>query len=153
MCSVPGENEASTAPTRGPRLTNLRFTGAVTGVTVLVSAVVLWEKHTPDALLRVNWFFGAVIEVVFWGWPAFAVYIWLARDKWTATLCGVLIFVAMVRGWSAFATDPSSTASVGPGFLGWLLLPAAVGGVCWCASLLLRFRDRGTGGGTYTAAP
>jgi len=108
----------------------------VTATTVLISAAVLWVRQTPYALLRVHSYGGAVGEVLFWGWPAFAVYMGLARRRWTVVLCGVMILAGMVWGWSSYATDESSTASLGPGFLGWLLLPAAEAVVCGVASQL-----------------
>src|SRR4051812_30224352 len=38
-------------------------------VAIVAAAIVLWVRQTPEALLRTDSFFGAVVEVAFWAAP------------------------------------------------------------------------------------
>jgi hypothetical protein len=103
--------------------------GAVIAASILAAAAVLWVRQTPDALLRVESFGGAVLEVAFWSTPTFVLYLLLARS-WVAVVGeGVLLSAIFVVGWWSYATDWHSTASLGPAGSGWFVGPAVVVGV------------------------
>ena len=67
-------------------------------VAVVGSASVLWLRQADDALLR--------------------------ADSFAAAIAGVLLL--LIWGWWRSATDWHSTAALGPGLLGWLLVPVVV---------------------------
>jgi hypothetical protein len=104
---------------------------------VLLSAAALWSQQTNDALLRVHSFPGAVAEVLFWGLPALVVYVLVARRPTAVFLLGAVLVVSLVAQWWSSATDRHSTASLGPGLLGWFALPALFG-LWWLVPRLVR---------------
>jgi hypothetical protein len=103
--------------------------GVVIGSSILAVAAVLWVRQTPDALLRVESFGGAVLEVAFWSTPTFVLYLLLARSWVTVVGEGVVLAAIFVSGWWSYATDWHSTASLGPAGSGWFVGPAVVIGV------------------------
>jgi hypothetical protein len=96
---------------------------------ILAAATVLWMRQTPDALLRVESFGGAVTEVAFWSAPTFVLYVLLARSRVAVVGEGMVLAAIFVAGWWSYATDWHSTASLGPAGSGWFVGPAIVIGV------------------------
>lgn len=93
---------------------------------VLASAAVLHFRGTPDALLATDSFVGATFSVVFWALPAFALYLLIPWSMTAIVIEGLLILALLVTTWWSSATDTHSTASLGPGFAGWLFAPAII---------------------------
>src|SRR5690349_20272312 len=85
------------------------------GVAVVGSAMVLWQRQTSDALLRVKSFPGAILEVAFWALPGLVLYLALARRPVVVIVEGVVICAVLIAQWTESATERSSTASLGPG--------------------------------------
>ena len=48
-------------------------------LTVFAAATILWVRQTPDALLSVESFSGAMLQVGFWAGPSLLLYLWKAR--------------------------------------------------------------------------
>jgi hypothetical protein len=107
----------------------VKVKGVVIACSILVASTVLWMRQTPDALLRVESFGGAVTEVAFWSAPTFVLYILLARSRVAAVGEGLVLGVIFVAGWWSYATDWHSTAALGPASSGWFVGPAVVIGV------------------------
>src|SRR5947209_2466252 len=55
---------------------------------ILVSAVILFARQSPDALMRSSSFGGALATVAFWDLPALAVYVAFARSRLIAFVEG-----------------------------------------------------------------
>ncbi len=98
---------------------------AVVVVVTLSAAWALWSRQTPDALLRVDSFVGAIGEVAFWSLPAFVVFLVCARRPLALALCAAVLCLTPLQWWSS-ATDRHSTAGIGPGFLAMLTIVAEV---------------------------
>ena len=90
------------------------------------SAAVLHFRGTPDALLATDSFVGATFSVVFWALPAFALYLLIPWSRTAIVIEGLLILALLVTTWWSSATDTHSTASLGPGFAGWIFAPAII---------------------------
>ena len=95
-------------------------------LTVLIASVVLWLRQTSDALLRVDNFGAAIAEVVFWAIPTFLLYMLLTRRPRVVIAGGVILVIVWAWGWWSFAVDRHSTASIGPGALGWFIGPLVI---------------------------
>jgi hypothetical protein len=106
-------------------------------VAVIAAASLLWTRQTPRALLRVDSFGAALAEVVFWSVPTIVIYALLARTAAATMLGGVALVVTQSWCWWWFATDPHSTASFGPGGLGFVLGPL-VATFWWLGHRLVR---------------
>ena len=102
---------------------------AVITSSILAAATVLWMRQTPDALLRVDSFGGAVTEVAFWSAPTFVLYVLLARSRVAVVGEGLVLAAVFAAGWWSYSTDWHSTASLGPAGSGWFIGPAVVIGV------------------------
>lgn len=107
----------------------LRVKVVVIASSILAAATVLWIRQTPDALLRVESFGGAITEVAFWSAPTFVLYVVLARSRVAVFGQGLVLAAILVAGWWSYATDRHSTASLGPVGTGWFVGPAVVIGV------------------------
>jgi hypothetical protein len=107
----------------------LRVKVVVIASSILAAATVLWMRQTPDALLRVESFGGAVTEVAFWSAPTFVLYVLLARSRVAVFGEGLVLAAIFVAGWWSYATDWHSTASLGPAGTGWFVGPLVVVGV------------------------
>ena len=107
----------------------LKVKVAVIASSILAAATVLWMRQTPDALLRVDSFGGAVAEVAFWSAPTFVLYVLLARSRVAVAGEGLVLAAIFLAGWWSYATDWHSTASLGPAGTGWFVGPAVVIGV------------------------
>jgi hypothetical protein len=91
--------------------------------TVVGGAATLRAGQTADSLLRAGSFAAAMGQVLFFGFPGMVVYLLLCH-RWTGTITGGFILLGLtVSEWSQVAPDWHSTASIGPFFLGWVLLP------------------------------
>jgi hypothetical protein len=107
----------------------LKVKVAVIASSILAAATVLWIRQTPDALLRVESFGGAITQVAFWSAPTFVLYALLARSRVAVLGEGLVLAAILVAGWWSYATDWHSTASLGPAGTGWFIGPAVVIGV------------------------
>jgi hypothetical protein len=107
----------------------LKVKVVVMASSILAAGTVLWIRQTPDALLRVDSFGGAVTEVAFWSAPTFVLYVLLARSRVAVFGEGLVLAAIFVAGWWSYATDWHSTASLGPAGTGWFVGPAVVIGV------------------------
>jgi len=92
----------------------------------LGSAALLYLRGTPDALLTTNTFAGAIFAVVFWALPAFVLYLLVPWSMSSIVIEGLLLAAIFLSTWWHSATDSHSTASVGPGFAGWILGPVVI---------------------------
>lgn len=117
------------APVVGDADAMLKLKAGVIASSTLAAATVLWLRQTPMATLRVESFGAAVEQVAFGNAPTFAFYIVLARSRTAVVGLGVMLTVMLTGGWWFYATDPHSTAALGPGFSGWLYGPMIVVGV------------------------
>jgi hypothetical protein len=95
-------------------------------IAVIVPTWTLWVRQSDDALLAVNSFVGGLAQVTFWSLPTFATYLIVPRTRAGTVTAGVVIVGLLLWVWWTAAHDWHSTASFGPGFVGWLLGPAAV---------------------------
>jgi hypothetical protein len=100
----------------------LKFAFAVG--TVVVSAEVLWARQTPEALLGADSRSDAIFTVLLFAAPGFALYLGLATSRVAIVIEGTAISALTIAQWWISATDWHSTASLGPGLLGWMLVPA-----------------------------
>jgi hypothetical protein len=98
---------------------------ACSALAVAVAASLLWARQTPRSLLGVDSFGAAVAAVVFWSLPTLLVYVLFARSVRATVVGGAALVITQAWCWWTFATDPHSTASVGPGALGWIAGPVA----------------------------
>lgn len=112
---------------------------AVGAAIVVVPAVSLWTRQTPEAQLRVDSFGGAVAEVAFWSVPT-VVCVMLFRRRTTIVVSGLGATAVLTAVWSGSARDWHSTASWRPALIGWFVLPVAL--------LIVRFAE-----GRFGAAP
>ncbi len=93
---------------------------------VLASAAVLHFRGTPGALLATDSFVGATFSVIFWALPAFVLYLLIPSSMTAIVIEGLLLLALFFTTWWSSATDTHSTASLGPGFAGWLFAPAII---------------------------
>lgn len=111
---------------RADRLFKLVASLGVIGVAVALAAAVLWNRQSSDALLRVRTMSSGVEQVAFWATPTLVSYLLLSRT-WLFVVVGGLVLNAMlVWTWWVSAVERSSTASLGPGFMGWIFGPVAL---------------------------
>jgi hypothetical protein len=106
------------------RLVVAKLTGSV--VLVAACGLVLWIRQSADALLRVDSYGEAVAQVGFWVAPTALLYLVLPRSRRPSVEVAVILTVVLVLQRWASATDWHSTASIGPGMVGWLFGPALV---------------------------
>ena len=99
----------------------------VAGFLVLAPSVVLWLRQTPEALLRVDSFAGAIEQTVFWAVPTLLVCLLVLRTRVGLAIGGTAAAILSVGVWWSAATDWHSTASLSPGLTGWILLPIVLG--------------------------
>ena len=111
--------------------------------TVVSSATVLWARQTPDALLAAESWSGAVVTVMLFAAPGLALYLWLATTRPAILIEGLLVSALTIGQWWTSATDWHSTASLGPGLLGWIFVPTILV-VGRCLPLLLVEWKRGS---------
>lgn len=95
-------------------------------VVILASAVVLWARGTSDSLLASDSLAHAIFTVVIWAFPALAFYLFAAWSVATVVVDGVLLTALFVITWWFSATDPHSTASLGPALAGWFVGPTII---------------------------
>ena len=95
-------------------------------VSTVAATAVLWLPQTPDALMRVGSFPAGIAQVAFWAAPALLAYALLLRTRPGVLLGGTVLIALLTWTWWSTATDWHSTASVGPGSVGWLLGPVGV---------------------------
>lgn len=107
----------------------LEVKGLVIATSIVAAATVAWMCQTPDALMRVDSFGGAVAQVAFWGAPTYLLYLALVRARDAVLGVGVVLVALFAAGWASYAADGHSTAALGPAFSGWLFGPAIVIGV------------------------
>jgi hypothetical protein len=77
---------------------------AVGAAIVVVPAVSLWTRQTPEAQLRVDSFGGAVAEVAFWSVPT-VVCVMLLRRRTTIVVSGLGATAVLTAVWSGSARD------------------------------------------------
>ena len=93
---------------------------------VVIAAAVLWTRQSPDALLGVASFGGAIEEVAFWAAPGLVLYLLLTRTATAIVVEGTALVALLTWGWWSSATDWHSTAALGPAMTGWFLAPSVV---------------------------
>lgn len=99
---------------------------AVVVAAVGIGAAVLWLRQTPEALLRVDSFAGAALQVAFWAAPGLFLYLLLARNPAAIVAEGGALIALLAWSWWSSATERHSTASLGPAMTGWFLAPSIV---------------------------
>ena len=115
--------------------------------TVVVSAAILYLRAVPDALLSTDSFIGATFTVLFWAFPALALYLLIPWSVPGIVIEGLVLLALFATTWWSSATDTHSTASLGPGIAGWLFAPTVIvaGAVVTAGArrLASRWRKRG----------
>ncbi len=127
------------------QVTHLPLKATFVALAIVIPATILFVRQTDDALLGVDSYWGALAEVTFWAAPGLAVYLLSARTRSAVLLPGVAIVAVLSVQWWHSATDPHSTASLGPGFVGWFYIPLGIAGwfiVAHFAHLWTIARDR-----------
>ena len=94
---------------------------------VIEAATVLWVRQSDTALLRVNSYGGAISEVALFAAPTLLLYVLVIRQTVMVATVALLVGLLLGISWWSSATDWHSTASLGPGFIGWLFGPLVVG--------------------------
>jgi hypothetical protein len=122
---------------RQERLYRIRVAFAVAAV--LGSALLMWLRQSDDALLGGS-LPEVVLSVVLFGFPGLLLYLALARSATTVIAGGVLVTGALMAQWWVSARDWHSTASLGPGIVGWIYLPSIVIAVALAPGLLRSVR-------------
>jgi hypothetical protein len=91
---------------------------------LVLSGVVLWVRQTSDALLRVGSFGGAVAEVLFFALPSLVAFALIPRRWWGIAASAAVLAWFTIADWWSSATFSGSTASLGPAFTGWFIVPS-----------------------------
>jgi hypothetical protein len=120
------------------RLALMKVVGSA-GV-LAMCGLVLWLHQTDLALLRVDSYGAAVGQAGFWAAPSVVLYLGLVWSRRSAAQVGALLTAVLFLQWWSSATDQHSTASLGPGLVGWFFGPVAV--VLVAATDLHRRRER-----------
>lgn len=107
---------------------------------VLLLALILWVRQTPESLLQAESFAEAIAKIIFLSFPSLAVWLALFRTRESLRWAGLLVALTLSATWWYAATNQSSTASLGPGVTGWIGLPLMLWLVKLVAAVISRHR-------------
>jgi sterol desaturase/sphingolipid hydroxylase (fatty acid hydroxylase superfamily) len=93
---------------------------------VVVSALALWFRQNSEATLRVNSFYDAMSQSLFWSAPTVVLVVTLFRLRSFLMLATLGATVGLGLTWWGTARNWHSTAAVGPALMGWIVLPAGL---------------------------